>query len=184
MRKFNLQQYRQNPTIPLVLEHYQLNGEIWPIEEAQIVFNSKLAIKVPTTGYSTSDIQLVEDDQIRDIDNNLVGYIRFAQDEEHLQSLAVRAYNMEPDEEIHFKTHPDSDLWAITRIKKYECETLYLCYYGGGNMTIYDCYYSENTPEDIQKWITETIETDQDYIYPIHIQNNTLTKFHQQNNGK
>ncbi len=77
MRKFNIDEYKSTPQIQLILQHYNLEDEIWPIAEAYLTQDSRLLIRVPETGYSVPEVQIADGDEIRDRDQNLVGYIRF-----------------------------------------------------------------------------------------------------------
>ncbi len=92
-----------------------------------------------------------------------------------LKELAEKITKIKRTKKFISKSTPDRDLWGITRIRKFECEILFLSYFNGVNMSIFDTIYGDETPENILTWVSEGIEVESEgYIYPI--QNKTITE--------
>lgn len=98
-----------------------------------------------------------------------------------LSRLAETIYNSQLNEEVYFKTSPDSDLYGITRMERFDATFLFISYFGGHYMSVLDVTSDEEVPM-IEKWLTAFLEEPADYsvyllsrdeLYSTHKKNET-----------
>ena len=78
-----------------------------------------------------------------------------------LAELARRIYDLPAGQMLHFKRHADRDLYGVIRLDMFECDTLLISYYGGGNTSVFDAT-RDCSADDIASWLRDVIETEND----------------------
>lgn len=83
------------------------------------------------------------------------------------QELARSIYDLPAGKTFHFKRHADRDLYGVIRLDMFECDTLLISYYGGGNTSVFDAT-QDYSAADIASWLRDVIEaTDDTTVYQI-----------------
>lgn len=78
-----------------------------------------------------------------------------------LAELARRIYDLPAGQTLRFKRHADRDLYGVTRLDMFECDTLLISYYGGGNTSVFDAT-RDCSADDIASWLRDVIEAEDD----------------------
>ncbi len=78
-----------------------------------------------------------------------------------LAELARRIYDLPAGQTLHFKRHADRDLYGVIRLDMFECDTLLISYYGGGNTSVFDVS-RDYSAADIASWLRDVIEVEND----------------------
>ena len=78
-----------------------------------------------------------------------------------LAELARRIYDLPAGQMLHFKRHADRDLYGVIRLDMFECDTLLISYYGGGNTSVFDAT-RDCSADDIASWLRDVIEAEND----------------------
>lgn len=145
MKPFTLEEYKKNPNQILVLEHYDpQTPEYWIVGEAEVVMGGQLVIKVPETGFDTKSHMMFGEnmDEVRDWDDNLVGFIRLAEPGEHIKisiaELSRMVANMQVGQTIDFDCDEESDSWGITKAHHLDADVFICGSYGGGEHCLLD----------------------------------------------
>lgn len=68
------------------------------------------------------------------------------------QELAEAFHNLPVGQLLHFKRYADRDLYGVVRLNTFECDTIMMAYYGGGNSCLFDGSLGY-TVEDLLTWI-------------------------------
>lgn len=154
MKPFTLEEYKKNSNQILVLEHYDpQTPEYWIVGEAEIVMGGQLAIKVPETGFDTKSHMMFGEhmDEVRDWDDNLVGFIRLAEPGEHIKisiaELSRMVANMQVGQTIDFDCDEDSDHWGVQKLRLFDGEVIAIGSYGGGITTMLDRQFYQGHDE-------------------------------------
>lgn len=169
MKEFDIKEFQQNPNLTLVLQHYKEPFEYWLVKDSLVVMDKELAIRVPDTGYNTSDVVLADGSDIRDMDNNLVGTLKLAEPGEFLQmsidTLAQLVIAMNFGDSHYFSCDDDSDHWGVTKLRLFDGNCIIVGCCGGGDTQLYDLDHGGNIHEitDFLKRALEDHTTD--FIY-------------------
>ena len=85
--------------------------------------------------------------------------------------MARRIYDLPAGQTLHFKRHADRDLYGVIRLDMFECDTLLISYYGGGNTSVFDAT-RDYSAADIASWLRDVIEAEDDAtVYRIEEEN-------------
>lgn len=87
-----------------------------------------------------------------------------------LEELGRRVFDLPTGHTLHFKCREDQNLYGVTRLDLFECDTLLISCYGGGNTSVFDatCDYSA---QDIAVWPRDMTDASQDT--PVYYMQNT-----------
>lgn len=145
MIQFNLEAYKANPNQRIILQHYKEDygeRESWLVEEAVIVMDAKLAIRMPDTGYDTDGVVVPDGNDVRDRDDNLIGTLWLAEKGNNIkvdvEKLAKIAHKLPVGGVLMFSCDEDGDFWGIEKIMLFDGPVLVCGSYGGGLTSLLD----------------------------------------------
>ena len=82
-----------------------------------------------------------------------------------IQQLAQKIYDLPAGKTLHFKRYSDRDLFGVTRLDIFNCDTILISYYGGLNTSVFDATV-DYAPKDIASWVYDVIEINEsDPVY-------------------
>lgn len=76
-----------------------------------------------------------------------------------IQELGQKIYDLPAGKSIHFKRFEDRDLFGVTRLDIFDCDTILISYYGGLNTSVFDATV-DYSPKDLAYWVQDVIELD------------------------
>lgn len=81
------------------------------------------------------------------------------------QELAEAFHNLPVGRQLHFKRYADRDLYGVVRLDTFECDSIMMSYYGGGNSCLFDGSLGY-TVQDILTWIENCLgDCENDMVY-------------------
>lgn len=175
MKKLNIEILKQNPKTKLIIEHYQKETPIlWLVPKWEIALGCRVSIKMPTTGYETGVIILVDSSgEIKDVDGNLVGTLCIADEDDlvriTIDELVRMTCNLKIGQSINFECDIEAgNSWGIQKVDAFDAPLILIGSYGGGRTCCFDAEFSSK--EEIAEFVRKTLEdfsSDLVYINPL-----------------